>query len=200
MAEGVSKTLARAWVLEYDEAYIFEKLDLASNEAARGKIKSSKAGFLRAAVEQDFHNENAQKQKHLDVVQAAKAEREKLERKLEALKKDQREAETAYRRSCFEKIEEAFLALSEADRDVVTKEFQLGLGSHIYVDAFKKAGWKDRLNAVAIREFWRARGVNLPSPADWAQKNGSSEPNTIKAQIEKLEAEIKKPVVSVKPK
>ena len=68
------------------------------------------------------------------------------------------------------------------------------------MDAFKKAGWKDRLNAVAIREFWRARGVNLPSPADWAQKNGSSEPNTIKAQIEKLEAEIKKPVISVKLK
>ena len=111
MAEGVSKTLARAWVLEYDVAYIFEKLDLASNEAARGKIKSSKAGFLRAAVEQDFHNENAQKQKRLDVAQTAKAEREKLERKLEALKKAQRGAETAFRRFCAEMIEGAFQAL-----------------------------------------------------------------------------------------
>ena len=134
------------------------------------------------------------------MVQAAKAEREKLERKLEALKKDQRETETVYRRSCAEKIEEAFLILSKVDRDVVTKEFQLSLGNYIYVDAFKKAGWKDRLNAVAIREFWRARGVSLPSPADWAQKNGSSEPDVIKAQIKELEAEIKKPVISVKPK
>jgi hypothetical protein len=199
MAEGVSKTLARAWVLEYDEAYIFEKLDLASNEAARGKIKSSKAGFLRAAVEQDFNNESAQKQKRLDVVQAAKAEREKLERKLEALKKDQREAETAYRLSCVEKVEDAFLAIPEADRDVIMKEFQLGLGSHIYVDAFKKSGWKDRLNAVEIRDFWSTRGVRFPSPADWAETNGSSELGVIKAQIEELEAEIRKPVVLVKP-
>ncbi|WP_238938123.1 replication initiation protein [Sulfitobacter geojensis] len=199
MAEGVSKTLARAWVIEHDEAYIFEKLDLASNEAARGKIKSSKAGFLRAAVEQDFHNENAQKQKRLEVVQTVKAEREKLERRLEALKKAQREAETAYRRLCVENIEEAFEALPEDQKKAATAEFQLGLGSHIYVDAFKKAGWKDRLNAVAIREFWSGRSVSFPSPADWAQKNGSLEPDVIKAQIEELEAELKKPVVSVKP-
>lgn len=197
MAEGVSKTLARAWVLEYDEAYIFEKLDLASNEAARGKIKSSKAGFLRAAVEQDFHNENAQKQKRLDVAQTAKAEREKLERKLETLKKAQRGAETAFRRFCAEMIEEAFQALPEAQRDAVSAEFQLGLGSRIYVDAFKKAGWSDRLNALNIRKFWVARGLNFPSPADWAQKNDSSEPDVLKAQIEELEAEIKKPIVLV---
>lgn len=197
MAEGVSKTLARAWVIEHDEDYIFEKLDLASSEAARGKIKSSKAGFLRAAVEQDFHNEDAQKQKRLEVVQAAKAEREQLERKLEALKKAQRGVETGYRRACAEMIEEAFQALSVSQRDVVAKEFQLGLGGRIYVDAFKKSGWKDRLNAVEIRSFWSARGLDFPSPAVWAQKNGSSEPDAIKAQIEQLEVEVKKPVVSV---
>lgn len=28
MAEEISKTLTRAWVLEYDEEYIFDKLDL----------------------------------------------------------------------------------------------------------------------------------------------------------------------------
>jgi hypothetical protein len=199
MAEGVSKTLARAWVIEHDEAYIFEKLDLASNEAVRGKIKSSKAGFLRAAVEQDFHNENAQKKKRLEVSQTAKVERERLERQLDALKKAQRETETAYRWLCAEMVDEAFQTLSEAQREAVTAEFQLGLGSRIYVDAFKKAGWKDRLNAVDIRKFWGARGVNFPSAADWAQKNGSSEPDALKAQIEELETEIKKPVISVKP-
>jgi hypothetical protein len=191
MAEGVSKTLARAWVLEYDESYIFEKLGLASNEAARGKIKSSKAGFLRAAVEQDFNNEIAQKQKRLEVAQTAKVERERLERQLDALKKAQREAETAYRRSCAEKIEEAFHALPEAQRDAVTAEFQLSLGGRIYLDAFKKAGWKDRLNAVEIRKFWGARGLDFPSAADWAQKNGSQEPQAYKAKIQELENKLK---------
>lgn len=74
------------------------------------------------------------------MVQAAKAEREKLERKLEALKKDQRETETVYRRSCAEKIEEAFLILSKVDRDVVTKEFQLSLGNIYLCGCLQKSG------------------------------------------------------------
>jgi hypothetical protein len=53
---------------------------------------------------------------------------------------------------------------------------------------------------VEIRKFWGARGVSFPSAADWAQKNGSSEPDALKAQIKELETEIKKPVISVKPK
>ena len=192
MAEGVSKALARAWVLEYDEEYIFEKLNLASNEAARGKIKSSKAGFLRAAVEQDFHNENIQKQKRVDAVLVAKVKREKIEHKLEAAKKAQREAVGEYSLSCAKIIEDVFQALPTAQRDAVRAEFLLSLGSRIYADSFKKSGWKDRLSAVEIRKFWSARGVNLPSAAEWAQKNGSSDPEVIKAQIKKLEAEIKK--------
>ena len=197
MAEGISKTLARAWVLEYDEEYIFDKLDLAGNEAAKGKIKSSKAGFLKAAVEQDFHNENAAKQQNLEAAQVAKVRRETRERHLEALKKTHRDAENAYRRFCAEMIEGAFLALPEVQRDAVSAEFQLSLGSRVYVDAFKKAGWSDRLNAPDIRKFWEARGLDFPSPADWAQKNGSSEPDVLKVQIETLETEIESVVVSV---
>lgn len=197
LAQGISKTLARAWVLEYDEEYIFEKLDLAATQAVSGKIKSSKAGFLKAAIEEDFHNEKAAKQKHLEAAQLAKLEREKQERQLEALKKSQREAEVGYRRYCAERIEQAFQALPEPQREAATAEFQLGLGSRIYVDAFKKASWKDPLSALEIRKFWAARGLEFLSPADWAQKNSSSEPDVLKAQIEELEAMINKKVVSV---
>ena len=197
LGEGISKTLARAWVIEYDEAYIFEKLDLASNQAASGKIKSSKAGFLKSAIEDDYHNEDAQKQKRLEVVQTANEQREKLERQLEALKNTQREAEASYRRFCYEMVEETLQTLSEAQKGAAAAEFQVSLGSRIYVDAFKKSGWKDRLNAAEMRAFWDARGLNFPSPTDWAQKNGSMEPDTLRAQIEELEAEIRKPVISV---
>lgn len=191
LAEGISKTLARAWVLEYDEAYIFEKLDLAGNQAASGKIRSSKAGFLKSAIEDDYHNEGAAKKKNLETAQIAKQERQALEGQLEALKKAQREAATSYRWDVAEIIEEAFQALTEAQRDAVLAEFQLSLGSRIYVDAFKKAGWKDRLNAPDIRKFWEARGLEIPSPADWAQKNGSKEPDVLTAQVEELEAKLK---------
>ncbi|WP_132446705.1 replication initiation protein [Sulfitobacter indolifex] len=191
LAQGISKTLARAWVIEYDEEYIFDKLDLAGNEAARGKIKSSKAGFLKSAIEEDYHNENAVKKKAQSVAQSAKQTREKLERKLEALKTAQREAETAYRWHTAEIIEEAFQLLSEGEREAVTAKFQLSLGSSIYVNAFKKDGWKDRLTFLDIKKFWEARGLTLPSPAAWAQKNGSQEPDIIKAQINEIKEQLK---------
>jgi len=197
MTEGISKTLARSWVVEHDEAYILEKLDLASNQATSGKIKSSKAGFLKSAIEGDYHNENTQKKKRLELVQGARAERAHLEQQLETLKKAQREAETAFRRFCVEMIEAAFQALSEAEKDGVTAEFRQGLESRVFVDAFKKGGWSDRLNALEIRKFWEARGLDLPSPAEWAQKNGSQEPDVLKVQIAELEDKISKPVISV---
>ncbi|PID44234.1 MAG: replication initiation protein [Proteobacteria bacterium] len=197
LAEGIPKTLARAWVIEYDEEYIFDKLDLARSQAASGKIKSSKAGFLKAAVEQDYHNEGAAKKKALEAAQAAKAAREKNERELEALKKAQRDAESGFRHSCAEIIEEAFQGLPEGQREAVAAEFQLTLGSAIYVNAFKKGGWKDRLTFPDIKRFWEARGLTLPSPADWAQKSGLQEPEMLKAQIEELEKQLKQPVVSV---
>jgi len=200
LAEGISKTLARAWALEHDEQYIFEKLDLASSQAASGKIRSSKAGFLKSAIEEDYHNENAQKKKALEAAQDRKSTREKLERKLEALRTTQREAETSYRWHTAEIIEEAFQRLSEDEREAVTAEFQLSLGSSIYANAFKKGGWKDRLTFPDIKKFWETRGLTLPSPAAWAQKNGSQEPDIIKAQIDELEEQLKQPVKLVKPK
>jgi len=178
-------------VLEHDEDYIFDKLDLASDQSASGRIKSTKAGFLKAAIEEDYHNEKAAKKQKLEAVQAVRAEREKLERQLEALKAAQREAETAFRWACAEIIEEAYQALPEAQREAVSSEFQLSLGGRIYVGAFKKDGWKDRLNFPDIRKFWERRGLSLPSPAEVAQKNGSKEPDEIRAQIEKLEGELK---------
>jgi hypothetical protein len=196
LKEGISKTLARSWLLEYGEEHIFDKLDLASSQSASGKIKFSKAGFLKAAVEQDFHNEGAAKKKALEAAQERKAVRAKLERELETLKTAQRDAETAYRWSTAEIIEEAFQRLSEGQREAVTAEFQLTLGSAIYVNAFKKGGWKDRLTFPDIKKFWEARGLALPSPAEWAQKNGSQEPEALRAQIEELEKKLKQPVVS----
>lgn len=196
LAEGISKTLARSWLLEYGEEHIFDKLDLASSQAASGKIKSSKAGFLKAAVEQDYHNEGSAKKKALEAAQERKAAREKLERELKALKDALRDAKTAYRWSTAEIIEEAFQGLPEGQREAVTAEFQLTLGSAVYVNTFKQAGWKDRLNFPDIMKFWEKRGLALPSPAEWAQKNGSQEPEALRAQIEEIEKQLKQPVVS----
>lgn len=197
LQEGISKTLARSWLLEYGEEHIFDKLDLANSQAASGNIKKSKAGFLKAAVEQDYHNEGAAKKKAVEAAQEAKVARQQIERKLQALKDALRDAETSFRWSTAEIIEEAFQGLSEGQREAVRAEFQLTLGSAVYVNAFKQGGWKDRLNFPDIMKFWEKRGLTFPSPADWAQKNGSQEPDALRAQIEELERQLKQPVVSV---
>lgn len=191
LSEGISKTLARAWAIEYDEAYIFEKLDLAHDQAASGKIKSSKAGFLKSAIEEDYHSEIAQKKKHLEIVQSTKQVRQKLETELEALKTAQRQVETAYRWHVAAIIEDAFDALPESQKEAVLAEFQAGLTSAIYKNAFQKGGWKDRLTFPDSKKFWEGRGLSLPSPADFAEEKGSKEPDVLKARIAELEAELK---------
>lgn len=191
LAEGISKTLARAWVLEYDEEYIFDKLDLAGNEAAKGKIKSSKAGFLKAAVEQDYHNEGAAKKKALEAAQAEKVVRQKAEGQIECLRSALRDAESGYRRSCVEIIEEAYRALPEGRREAAKAEFQFSLGGSFSGTTFRKSGWHDRLSFPEIKAFWEARGLDLPSPVQWAQKNGSQEPEALKAQIKEIEKHLK---------
>jgi len=189
--EGISKTLARAWVIEHDEAYIFEKLEIAHSQAASGKIKSSKTGFLKSAIEEDYHSENAKKKKQLEVVQSTKAARQKLEAEIEALKTAQREAETAYRWYVAVIIEDAFQALSESDQAALKAQFETTLTSSIYRSAFQKGGWKDRLTFPEVTKFWEARGLALPSPTGWAKETGSKEPAGLKAEVEAAEEMLK---------
>lgn len=196
LKQGVSKTLARSWVIDYGEEYVLDKVDLTDSQAASGKIKSSKAGFLKSAIEQDFHNENAVKRKALEAAQTAKVERARLEQQIEVLKKALRDAETAYRWSTAEVIEEAFRGLSEAEREAVVQEFQQSLGGRIYVDAFKNSGWKDKLSFPSIMQFWADRGIDLPSPSAWAKENSSQAPDAIKLQIHDLEKQLQKPAAT----
>jgi hypothetical protein len=187
---GVSKALARLWALEHDDAYIFDKLDLANQQEASGRIKASKVGFLKAAIDEDYHNENAAKRQRLEAAETAKQKRAMLEAQLESLKTALREAENAHRRECVKTIEDAYQALTEAQREAASAEFRLGLSSKIFADNFRKNGWSDRLSFAESVKFWTARGIALPSPAEVAQKNGSQEPDTLKAQIAEFERKV----------
>lgn len=190
--EGVSKTLARHWVIEYGEDHIFDKLDLVHEQASSGKIKSSKAGFLRAAIENDFHNEGAEKKKVKAIVEAEKSSRIQQEAEIEGLKKELRASETAYRHACADLIQNEFDKLTQTLQDAVSKEFQLRLGSAVYVNAFKASGWRDRLNFPDICKFWEDRGLTLPSPVEWSDQSGMKAPETIRKNIEALEVKMNK--------
>jgi len=196
---GISKTLARSWVLEYGEDYVLSKIDLTNTKAEKGRIKSSRGGFLKAAIEEDYHNEETNKKQKLQAVEEAKASWARLEHELDGLRKALRAAENDYRGLCAKMMEEASQTLSETQREALVAEFQLGLGSRIYVDAFKKGGWGSPLTFPDAKTFWEKRDLSFPSPSEWARQNSVIEPNTLKARIEELEAKIKKPVITVKP-
>lgn len=190
LAEGISKTLARSWVLEHEESYIFEKLELANGQAASGKIKHSKAGFLKSAIEDDFKSEVSVKKQKLAAAEDRKVEKRRKEAELEALKSELKNIELSYRQGCVSMIEEAFGVLSLTEQEALALEFQQGLSSRIFVDDFKKRGWQSPLVFSDIREFWEARGLSLPSPALYAQKKGSKEPALLSARIKELEKEL----------
>ncbi len=192
IGEGISKTLARAWVLEHGEEYIFEKLDLAARQSVQGKIRSSKTGFLKSAIEGDYRNEDAKTRKHVATLQEVAQTRAKLEDRLEELKAALKQAEGGYHSACCEIIEQTLGAHPEAGRTAFASRFEEGLDSRIYVDAFRKGGWGDRLNALAVRAFWQEEGVEFPTPAEWAQRNGTEDPASLAAQVRDLQIRLNK--------
>ncbi len=190
LAEDISKTLAHVWVLDHEESYIFEKLELANGQAASGKIKSSKAGFLKSAIEEDFKSEVSVKKQKLALAEDRKADKRRKEAELEALKAELKSIELFYRQSCVSMVEDAFGLLPLDEQEALTLEFQQGLSSRIFVDDFKKRGWQSPLIFSDLRAFWEARGLSLPSPALHAQKKGSKEPALLSARIKELEKEL----------
>jgi len=197
ISEGASKTLARAWVIEHGDEYIFEKIDLAANQEESGRITSTKVGFLKAAIENDYHNERAAKRKQTQAARTAKDAREKLEHQISALKDRKREAEAGYRKTCVEMIEAAFRLLSDENQKAMSAKFIDSLSSDIYIKAFKKMGWKDRLNFSEIKRFWTSEETPLPSFAEWAERNKTHEPEVFQAQIDALEVQLAQPIKSV---
>ena len=187
LEQGISKTLARSWVVEYGEEHVLDKIDLTKSKASQGKITSSKSGFLKAAIIEDYHNEDAVKKKLQRENEDTRLFRRRTEAQIEGLRNDLRAAEKAYRKFCTEIQLEAFNDLPDGEKDAVSAEFQLGLTSRIYVDAFKQGGWADRRIYPDAKVFWEARGVVVPSPTEWADRHSTETPDQIRTKIEKLE-------------
>ena len=74
-------------MIEYGEEYVLDKIDLANQEAARGKIKSSKSGFLKSAIIDDYHNQHAAEVERQTQVEKVKSEERHKEMSIERLRK-----------------------------------------------------------------------------------------------------------------
>jgi len=193
LAEGISKTLARAWLLEHGEEYVLSKLSYANDQAAHGRIKASKVGFLKSAIEEDFKSEKETDKARKKAANQARDNRYAQERELARQKDTLRDIERAYREHCVAIIQLTFDDLDEGQQTSMHEAFAETLNEKIFKTEFAKNGWKSRTNFSKICEFWSAREITLPSLEDFSSEADLSSPDDIRKQIQSLEDTLSKP-------
>ncbi len=189
VAEGISKTLARSWALEHPEDYILSKVELAKTQAASGKIKSSNAGFLKSAIEEDYRSALDVERERQKSVEEARAMKRMKEAELEELREQLRSLEATYRVQSTQVIEKAFQGLPEEERIELLSAFEETLATRLFVTEFRKRGWETRATFPDALRFWQARGTPLPSFDEFAATQTTKTPDDMRARISELEKE-----------
>ena len=188
--EGISKTLARSWALEHPEDYILSKVELARVQAASGKITSSKAGFLKAAIQEDYRSALDVERERQRSIDEARAQKRMKEAELEELRENLRTLEATYRVQCTQLIEKAFQVLPEDERKEVLASFEETLATRLFVTEFRKRGWDTRATFPDALRFWQARGTPLPAFEQFAATQTTKTPDSMRARIAELEKEL----------
>lgn len=188
--EGISKTLARSWALEHPEEYILSKIELAKAQAASGKIKSSKAGFLKSAIEQDYRSALDVEREKQKSIEEARALRRAKEAELKELQDTKLNLEATYRVQCTQMMEKAYQALEEEERKEVLATFSQSITTDFFRKEFTKRLWETRGILSEAVAFWMARGLPLPSLEDFSLSQTAKKPDEIQARIGELEKEL----------
>ena len=188
--EGISKTLARSWALEHPEEYILSKIELAKAQAASGKIKSSKAGFLKSAIEQDYRSALDVEREKQKSIEEARALRRAKEAELKELQDTKLNLEATYRVQCTQMMEQAYQALEEEERKEVLATFSQSITTDFFRKEFTKRLWETRGILSEAVAFWMARGLPLPSLEAFSLSQAAKRPDEIQARIGELEKEL----------
>jgi len=96
---GVSKVLARQWIIEFGEEYLEDKVDYTSHMKQSGRIKSSQSGFLKKAVEEDYQTEVRAEKEARKRVDDAQKKRLETEKQVEALRAKRKQIERENRQA-----------------------------------------------------------------------------------------------------
>lgn len=168
---GVSKTLARSWVMEFGEEYVLSKVEYTKSQAAAGRIKSSKSGFLKSALENDYVSEIEINRAQKEAIEQRKSQKSQIEQEIAAKEATWRNIERETRRRSLAQIVEVFDALPERLQVEKTEEVESQL-SGIQLGDFKKNGWNSMLSYKAIHSVWQNHEPPLPSQDDIAKEMG----------------------------
>lgn len=140
IASGISHKLAESWITQHGEDYCASKLDLVDAQKASGSKIISVAGFLSAAIQQDYQdNPNVQAQKEKaknEKARSVKAEREQAARRQEI---ELREME---KRALLDRIDAAkawFAERTEDEQKLILERFEATLDKPFLRADFKRA-------------------------------------------------------------
>ena len=186
---GVSKTLARAWMIEYGEEYVLNKIEYTTKQSSSGRIKSTKAGFLKSAIEKDFVSDEEITKENNKEYFAKRAKREKLERELDKMQKILRDIERGYRNECSSIYWNAFNAMSEQKQQEIKEDFAKSLSS-IYRSDFRKNSWGSILTFKDMSAFWEKLGVQSPTLVGFAKSQDIEDIDAYRESTNKLEKEL----------
>lgn len=190
LEEGIGKRLAYDWVINNGEAYVLEKIELVADQEAKGRIKSSRSGFLTSAINDDFHSEVSQKRKQQKAADLVRAERQKVEEELDQAKKHLKAVELAYREECLALIEKAFSQVDAAEQKAVEEAFKSKLSSRIFADDFLRSHWRGRLVFADATVFWAERGVGFPAPEEIVHGPSKKTASAIRERVKELEGQL----------
>jgi hypothetical protein len=188
--EGISKALARSWTLEHSEGYILSKVELSRNHALGGKIKTSKSGFLKTAIEQDYSSEMDVEREKAKVVEEARALRQSKEIALKKVQDLKLDLEATYRVQCIQLIDQEYQNLEDEDRKQLLVDFSASILSDFLRKEFSKRVWKTRGILSDAVSFWKGRGLPLPSLEEFYISQAAKTVNEIQARIAELENDL----------
>lgn len=168
LEKGVSKMIARQWVLEHGEAYVLEKLEVTDHAKTTGKLKSV-AGFLTKAIEGDYKSPEVIEKKAVVEAKRKREQRQAIERQIERLRADILTIERQNRQERSRLVEAHIKSLASDEEASLREAFASQIAIEANAGDFRKKGWQSIVNLTAIATFVGARyKLELPSSDDTA--------------------------------
>ena len=186
----IGKKWAYDLVVEHGEKYVLEKIELTEARMREGKIRTSKAAFLRSALQDDYHSDVAEKRQQKEMAETIRNTRLMLEAELNAAKKHLKQLEKLYREACLNLISEKVENLKDGERAEVEEVFRSSLSSKIYADDFTRSGWAGRLIFTDVYQFWEKRGVVFPEPDEMFVDGNSQTASQVRTRVKELESQL----------
>jgi len=192
MRYGISRVQAREWIINYNEEYLLEKLELTAHAKAAGKLKSV-SGFLSKAIADNYTNAEVNEKKAISEAKKKRELKASLERKIERLRADILKIERANRHERGRIVEAHIATLTKEDEERLGVEYAASLTNEFNRADFLKKRWASVINEASIVLFIGARyGLEYPSSDDTARALELPTIPALNAEIGQLHGEIKK--------